>query len=252
MRRLPLAKQDLHAPADAESHLKIADGWWDEGEKETGIVQLNSRLCAKQWYEQIVRGATGLTRVKIEKRLAELGDKGSPLEPPKPSGDDRAAAEPVGAAPNLNTKITPANVEQIAIGSKSAKEALEVYLTLLGDDSVSDDAKAAAKGRLPYWQDLAAKDYVRQGTKWVPRDEAQKGHDAADKLLDDAIKMLVTKNGPQARAKLEAAMRVDPADTDSAFLLGILSGLQDRNYSKAATYFAECMRRDPTDRAGDQ
>ncbi len=79
------------------------------------------------------------------------------------------------------------------------------------------------------------------------RDQAQKGHDAADKLLDDAIKMLVTKNGPQARAKLEAAMRVDPADTDSAFLLGILSGLQDRNYSKAATYFAECMRRDPTD-----
>ena len=157
------------------------------------------------------------------------------------------AAERGGATSNADTKITPANVEQIAVGCKSAKDALQVYLTLLADNSFSDDAKAAAKARLPYWKDLAAKDYVRQGTKWVPRDEVQKSQEVADKLLDDAIKMLVAKNSAQARAKLEGAMRVDPADTDSAYLLGILAGLEDRNYSKAATYFAECMRRDPSD-----
>ena len=86
----PLAQQDLQAPADAESQLKIADGWWDEGAKETGISQLNARLRAKEWYQQIIRGATGLTRLKIEKRLAELGDQSSPLEPQKPGGNNGA------------------------------------------------------------------------------------------------------------------------------------------------------------------
>lgn len=68
-----LAESDLAAPADSAAQSKVGDGWWALSEKESGTARLNARRRAAHWYEKAHAGAVGLTKTKLEKRMAELG-----------------------------------------------------------------------------------------------------------------------------------------------------------------------------------
>lgn len=67
------ADKDLSKPTDAEKMLEVADAWWDLSLKEKSPWR-KARIAARaaEWYEQASSTATGLTKVKVDKRLAEL------------------------------------------------------------------------------------------------------------------------------------------------------------------------------------
>lgn len=63
-----LASKELRSPAE----LEVADGWWELGEKEKNALW-KSRLLdhARTIYEDVLPKTTGLSRMKVEKRIAE-------------------------------------------------------------------------------------------------------------------------------------------------------------------------------------
>jgi len=68
-----LATRDLAGPKIPGDQALVGDGWWDLAEKESNPPsKVNLRARALRWYEEAAVGATGLQKVKIEKRLAEL------------------------------------------------------------------------------------------------------------------------------------------------------------------------------------
>ena len=66
-----LASEELDAgPAD---RIRLADAWWALGEKVKGKEREALQLHAGQWYEQAAAELPdGLTKVKVERRLAEI------------------------------------------------------------------------------------------------------------------------------------------------------------------------------------
>ncbi len=66
-------EKDLAKPTEAEKQLEAADGWWEIGQKEKSPWR-KARIVARaqHWYEQAASGATGLAKVKVDKRLAEI------------------------------------------------------------------------------------------------------------------------------------------------------------------------------------
>ncbi len=77
-----LAKLDLALPVKAEDQAKTGDGWYTFATSEKHNLQLKQR--AFYWYSQsVTAGITGLSKAKVEKRIAEL-EKSFPPELPKP------------------------------------------------------------------------------------------------------------------------------------------------------------------------
>jgi hypothetical protein len=68
-----LAALEIANPVEAAAQAKVGDGWWDlAGSKKDREKDLLMRR-AVSWYEKAqAAGATGLAKVKIEKRLAEF------------------------------------------------------------------------------------------------------------------------------------------------------------------------------------
>jgi hypothetical protein len=65
--------KDMSAPLESEKQAEVADGWWDLAQKEKSAWRKGRIIArAQSWYEQAAAGATGLTKVKVDKRLAEL------------------------------------------------------------------------------------------------------------------------------------------------------------------------------------
>lgn len=67
-----LAKRDLGSPKETAEQVKLGDAWWDRAEKEAGGARLSIRTRAGAWYTQAHPDLAGLTKVRVEKRLAEL------------------------------------------------------------------------------------------------------------------------------------------------------------------------------------
>jgi len=70
-----LAERDLAKPTEPDKRADVADGWWELAQKEKSPWR-KARIAgrAQFWYEQALPGSTGLVKVKVEKRLAELED----------------------------------------------------------------------------------------------------------------------------------------------------------------------------------
>jgi hypothetical protein len=68
-----VVEKDLAKPTEAEKQLEVADAWWDLQLKEKSPWR-KAKIAARaqEWYEQASASATGLTKVKVDKRLAEL------------------------------------------------------------------------------------------------------------------------------------------------------------------------------------
>lgn len=68
-----LAGKDAGRPADPAAQAALGDGWWDAGEKSSGKSRDHLRRRAGHWYRLSVAQLAGLSRTKVEKRLAESG-----------------------------------------------------------------------------------------------------------------------------------------------------------------------------------
>jgi hypothetical protein len=66
-------EKDLAKPVEAEKQIEAGDGWWDHSQKEKSPWK-KARMVerAQYWYEQAAATATGLAKVKADKRLAEI------------------------------------------------------------------------------------------------------------------------------------------------------------------------------------
>ena len=74
-----LAAKDLSRPTDGPAQAGLGDDWWDRAERESGVLKSNLRDRAGFWYEKAGGQLSGMSRLKVDKRLAELGIfKGGP------------------------------------------------------------------------------------------------------------------------------------------------------------------------------
>ena len=68
-----LAEREIAVPTQSADQIALADGWWDLAEKEKsplrkGPMQTHARVL----YDGALAGATGIARVKVERRLEQL------------------------------------------------------------------------------------------------------------------------------------------------------------------------------------
>lgn len=67
------AAKDLMLPEEAERRMEAGDGWWALAQEEKPGARRDRLLeRTRHWYEQACAGLTGLTKLKVEKRLAEI------------------------------------------------------------------------------------------------------------------------------------------------------------------------------------
>ncbi len=68
-----LAEMDLGDPKEADKEVAVGDGWWDLAQKEKVAWKKKRQLGrARLWYERALSVATGLTQVRLQKRVAEI------------------------------------------------------------------------------------------------------------------------------------------------------------------------------------
>lgn len=85
-----LALLDLAGADDLVKQVAIGDGWWDL--PESGAAKTAVQARAGYWYAKALPALTGLSRLRIEKRLSEAG-----LAEGEPKRSGRSAAfDPVG------------------------------------------------------------------------------------------------------------------------------------------------------------
>jgi hypothetical protein len=122
-----LATDDLSMPDDPAVRVGLGDRWWELGEKSTDPARQNLRKRAGFWYAKMADSATGLSKAKIQKRLAELGqDKFGPkhlwvpLNDPRQFGINKEIGEPIelsakeGMAVGASLKSPPGEIDAIA------------------------------------------------------------------------------------------------------------------------------------------
>jgi len=79
-----LAEQEVVQPDSAADQVKLANGWWDLGEKEKdAAAKTRMQQRAGLWYKKAVPNVSGLAKVKIEKRLEQIANIERPSGPKK-------------------------------------------------------------------------------------------------------------------------------------------------------------------------
>ncbi|MDY0170211.1 MAG: right-handed parallel beta-helix repeat-containing protein [Thermoguttaceae bacterium] len=82
-----LAHQELIAPpAEPEGQVKLADAWWDLSQAADAEAKEALARRAGHWYQQALPSLSGLTKARVDNRLAEI----------KLSNADTASTAPVG------------------------------------------------------------------------------------------------------------------------------------------------------------
>lgn len=73
-----LAATELEGPATPGEEVNMADGWWELAQAASGGHRDALLLHAGSWYQKVQADVTGLQRVKVDKRLAEIAEIGTP------------------------------------------------------------------------------------------------------------------------------------------------------------------------------
>jgi hypothetical protein len=69
-----LAEKEIALPIEAAAQADIADGWWDLAQKEKGATRKDRMVeRARYWYQAASAQATGLLKIKLDRRMAEVG-----------------------------------------------------------------------------------------------------------------------------------------------------------------------------------
>ena len=66
-----LAVEDLANPSTPEAQIKLADGWWNQSDKQGGPAQTAIRQHAAAIYSACTGTASPLQKIKIDKRIAD-------------------------------------------------------------------------------------------------------------------------------------------------------------------------------------
>jgi len=68
-----LAAKDLSNPEAPEVQIEVGDGWWQLAQAEkVSWKKLNILGRARRWYDRAAPSATGLVKIRLDKRLVEL------------------------------------------------------------------------------------------------------------------------------------------------------------------------------------
>ncbi len=70
-----LAAQELQGMSDPTEQGRLADGWWKLAKTEKGLTEQRLYHRAAYGDQQAAPKLTGLAKLRVEKRLAEIGDK---------------------------------------------------------------------------------------------------------------------------------------------------------------------------------
>ncbi len=68
-----IAEKDVALPEKPTDQAVLGDLWWELAQQEKGSVKAVMQRRACHWYKLAVRELTGLTKTKVEKRIAQLG-----------------------------------------------------------------------------------------------------------------------------------------------------------------------------------
>jgi len=80
-----LAVGELEEPRSSEEMVKLGDGWWALGQEAGGEFNDSLRLHAAFWYRRAEpRLASGLAKVKVRKRLAQIDEVERETSAPEP------------------------------------------------------------------------------------------------------------------------------------------------------------------------
>jgi hypothetical protein len=83
-----LAEKEEALPVEAADKVSLADGWWDLAQKETSPLRKGQLLShAGALYESALPDATGLLRIRIEKRMETAKPSAAATGPQGPSVD---------------------------------------------------------------------------------------------------------------------------------------------------------------------
>ena len=67
-----LGERELARPGTANDRLGLGDSWWDLAEKLDTIERIEAKARSLHWYQLAAPGLTGLTKARVDKRIAEL------------------------------------------------------------------------------------------------------------------------------------------------------------------------------------
>lgn len=71
-----VAQAELAADADAaDAPLKVADGWYDFGQKQRAALKEEIQVHALTWYRRASTATQGLAKLKLDKRIEEIEGK---------------------------------------------------------------------------------------------------------------------------------------------------------------------------------
>ena len=69
-----LAEKDVAGATSAGEQIKLGDGWWDVAAKLTGATRNSVQRHAATWYRMALPSLSGLTKAKVEQRLAAVDE----------------------------------------------------------------------------------------------------------------------------------------------------------------------------------
>lgn len=78
-----LAFKELERASDVADQVQLGDGWWEQAQQADEPMRRPLQERAEYWYRKASPNATGLSKAKMEKRLAKIRD--SQTIGPKPS-----------------------------------------------------------------------------------------------------------------------------------------------------------------------
>ena len=120
------ATRDLAGAESLPDQLQLADGWWEAAKAREGDAKTGCLLRAGVWYEKAqTHGPKGLTKVKIEKRLAEVPKVGQPDKPTIPKSPKEVTIDLPGGV-KMNFVLIPAG--EFLMGSSDAERRLALEL----------------------------------------------------------------------------------------------------------------------------
>jgi hypothetical protein len=112
-----LAEIDVGQPNESAKQVELGDKYWDLAATEQGLKKARLQEHAAEWYSKAVTTLTGITKAKVEKRVAEVAKV-------------QAAKATVGAANRSSTSKLVAPNSGLAKLQPNSRELVKVLLEL--------------------------------------------------------------------------------------------------------------------------
>jgi len=165
------------------------------------------------------------------------------VNPEQPNEAELPPKEPENAA-----KLDVRNLERNAKKARTAKDALALYDLFLRAYKVTESQRKTIKPRHEVWTKRAGEGLVRLGIKWVTPQEAKKAEEDADRLITEAVELIVVGDDKHARKKFLRASMTDPNGIRADFILGLLNSITTtafRHPPTAEKHFNKVLERVP-------